>query len=155
MTPERIRFFLRCFYEQYILDCYQGYEVDSDQEGLTENLNKYDINGYFIKYLDIYVENTDFMKEYALLYNPILFNSSREQKPEDFNELQIFLIENIQLFLHTILEAAINSQLKPSKAKGLKLHIKPIDNKEIKLISLIDKAEEKMKELNVSPPAMG
>jgi hypothetical protein len=155
MTPERIKFFLRCFYEQYILDCYQGYDVDSDQESVTENLGKYDINGYFLKYLDIYVENADFMKEYPILYNPGLFDISREQKPEDFNELQIFLIENIQLFLHTILEAAINTQLKTSKINGLKLYMKPIDNKDIKLLDLIDKAEKKMTKLQVLPPAMG
>ena len=155
MTPERIKLFLRCFYEQYITDCYQGYDVESDLESLSENLGKYDINGYFLKYLDIYIENADFMKEYAVLYNPALFDSAREQKPEDFNDLQIFLIENIQLFLHTILEAAINTQLKTSKVNGLKLYMKPIDNKSIRLLDLIDKAEKKMTKLQILPPAMG
>jgi hypothetical protein len=155
MTPERIKLFLRCFYEQYILDCYQGYDVDTDQESLSENLGKYDINGYFLKYLDIYIENTDFMKEYSVLYNPALFDVSREQNPEVFNELQIFLIENIQLFLHTILETAINTQSKTSKINGLKLYMKPIDNKSIRLIELVEKAEKKMTKLQVLPPAMG
>ncbi len=156
MTPERIKLFLRCFYEEYIEASYQGYEVDTESEALTEQLGKYDVNRYYLKHLDIYIETGDFMKEYAMIYNPSLFSISKEAEPESFNDLEIFLIENIQLFLHTILEAAVNSQiLKNSKVKGLKLYMNPIDNKSLKLVELVDDAEKKMKLLNVLPPAMG
>ena len=155
MTPERIKTFLRCFYEEYIITCYEGYEADAD-DALVEKMEQYDVQGYFIKNLDIYIENSDFMKEYSIIYNTKLFGSTKEQNPEPFNDLQIFLIENIQLFLHTILEAAINSYvLKDSKIKELKLFIKPIDNKTIHLLNLIDSTEGKMKNINVLPPAMG
>ena len=157
MTPERIKLFLRCFYERYVSDCYVGYDVESDTEnGLSEKMEHYNVQDYFIENLDIYVENCDFLKEYTVLYNPALFNILKEENPEPFNELQIFLIENIQLFLHTILEAAINSYvLKTSKIKELKLYIKPIDNTSVCLLDLIDGAENNMKKLNVSPPAIG
>jgi hypothetical protein len=157
MTPERIKLFLRCFYKNYILECYEGYDMDADKNGdLQEKMEHYDVTGYFLKHLDIYVDNTDFMKEYALLYNPALFNAQKESNPEVFNELQIFLIENIQLFLYAILEAAINSYiLKTSKVNNLRLRIKPIDNKTVELVKLIDLAEGEMKNMGISPPAMG
>ncbi len=157
MTPNRINLFLRCFYEAYILECYLQFKIESDKEKeLSEKLENYDVTGYLIKNLDIYVENCDFLKEYTILYNPVLFNVKKESNPELFNELQIFLIENIQLFLHTILETAINSYiLKESKIKSLKLYLKPIDNRTVSLIDLIEIAENKMKILNILPPAMG
>jgi hypothetical protein len=157
MTPERIKLFLRCFYKHYILECYEGYDIDANENGdLQAKMERYDVNGYFLRHLDIYIENTDFMKEYALIYNPALFNISKESNPEAFNELQIFLIENIQLFLYAILEAAINANiLKNSQVNGLRINIKPIDNKSIMLLKLIDKAEDEMKNLGISPPAMG
>ncbi len=157
MTPDRIKLFLRCFYEAYIEKCYEGFEIESDDNPeISRKMNAYDVQGYFIKNLDIYTENSDFLKEYTIIYNPVLFNIKKEDNPELFNELQIFLIENIQLFFHTILEAVINSYvLKDSKIKGLKLFVKAIDNKNIKLIDLIDASESTMKKLNVSPPAMG
>jgi hypothetical protein len=157
MTPDRIKLFLRCFYEFYVLECYERFEVEAtENKELSEKMENYDVQGYLIKNLDIYTENCDFLKEYSIFYNPVLFDLKKEANPELFNELQIFLIENIQLFFHTILEAAINSYvLKDSKITGLKLYVKPIDNKNIRLIDLIDKAENTMKGLNVSPPAMG
>jgi hypothetical protein len=157
MTPDRIKLFLRCFYECYVVDCYEGYDIESDPEqGLSEKMNNYNVQGYFIENLDIYVSHCDFMKEYSILYNPALFTILKKENPEPFNELQIFLIENIQLFFHTILEAAINSYvLKTSKIKGLKLYMKPIDNTTIRLLDLIDTTENNMKKLNVLPPAMG
>ncbi|HVD97497.1 MAG TPA: hypothetical protein VNB90_04775 [Cytophagaceae bacterium] len=155
MTPERIKLFLRCFYEYYIDKVFEGFEADAD-DGQTSKLEQYDVKGYFLKNLDIYIENCDFQKEYAKIYNPELFSISKEQNPEAFNELEIFLIENIQLFLHTILEAAINNLiLKDTKIKELKIYLKPIDNKTIKLVNIVDAAEKKMKDLNVWPPAMG
>jgi len=156
MTPERIKLFLRCFYEAYILDCYQGFEIEDDTENWSKKMDQYNISGYLIENLDIYIENCDFLKEYSIIYNPVLFDSKKETNPELFNELQISLIENIQLFLHTILEAVINSQiLKTSKVKGLRLYIAAIDNKKIYLLNLVEKAEEQMKKLHVHPPAMG
>ncbi|HSZ26310.1 MAG TPA: hypothetical protein VK766_11340 [Cytophagaceae bacterium] len=156
MTPDRIKLFLSCFYEQYILECYQGYTMEVSQVELSEKLEKYDVTGYFLKHLDIYVENCSYLKEYSILYNPSLFDIQREANPEVFNELQIFLIENIQFFLYTILEAAINSHGRNMSAPiGLQIQVKPIDNKHIKLIHLIEKAEQKMNDLNVMPPAMG
>ncbi len=155
MTPDRIKFFLRSFYQAYILSCYERYEIEADNE-LEKKVEQYDIQGYFFKNLDIYVENCDFLKEYQTLYNPKLFAIKKEDDPELFNDLQIFLIENIQLFLHTILETGINSYLlKTTKIKGIKLYMKVIDNTNIKLIELIDQAEEEMKNKNILPPAMG
>ena len=157
MTPERIKFFLKCFYEEYINQCYQGYDIESDvKKELSKKMENYDIEGYFVKNLDIYVENCDFMKEYSILYNPLLFSIKKEDNPELFNELQLFLIENIQLFLHTILESAIKAYLaNDSNATGIRVFIKAIDNKNSKLIDLIDLAEENMKKNNILPPAMG
>ncbi len=156
MTPERIKLFLRCFYEAYTEASYQGFEADIENDVLTQQLENYDVNSYFLKHLDIYVQSVDFMKEYDRIYNPALFSIAKEANPEAFNDLEIFLIENIQLFLHTILEAAINTQLlKDEKVKGLTLYMKPVDNKSLKLVELIDEAEKKMKDLNVLPPAMG
>ncbi len=157
MTPERIKLFLRCFYERYTEASYQGYELLPEQAELTDELGKYDVNGYFLKHLDIYIQNCDFRKEYGILYNPSLFESSKEAQAEAFNELELFLIENIQLFLHTILEAAIHSGITGVKvaSQGLKIYMRPVDNKSLRLIDLIDAAEQRMKELKVLPPAMG
>jgi hypothetical protein len=106
--------------------------------------------------LDVYVEHCDYRKEYDFLYNPQLFELSREKNPEIFNELEIFLIENIQLFFHTILEAAITTHIiKESTIKGLKIIVKPLDNKSVKLVELVDGAERRMKEKGILPPAMG
>jgi hypothetical protein len=156
MTPERIKLFLRCFYEEYVRTVYQGFEAETETEELARQLNDYDVHSYFLNHLDIYVQHCDFMKEYSFIYNPAIFDISKEKQPETFNELELFLIENIQLFLHTILEAAINTYIvKTSTIKGLKIFVKPIDNKSIKIVDLVDKAEKRMKELNVLPPAMG
>lgn len=157
MTPERIKYFLRSFYESYIQTCYDGYEVNYDSKNEpNEDLERYNIEDYFIKHLDIYIENCNFMKEYEMIYNPLLFNLKKEDNPEVFNDLQIFFIENIQLFLHTILESALNTLVvKEQKVKELKLFMKAIDNKTIKLLAIIDDAEDKMKASNVLPPAMG
>lgn len=156
MTEERIKTFLFCFYEQYIESAYLGFEVATEDPELTAQLDQYDVHSYFLRYLDVYVQNSDFMKEYTFLYNPSLFTSTKEAQPESFNDLEIFLIENIQLFLHTILEAAIHKQiLKDSQVEGLQIHMKPVDNKAVKLVDLVDGAEKRMKERNVMPPAMG
>ncbi len=157
MTPDRIKLFLRSFYECYIIDCYQGYKVASESAAeVSEKMDHYNVEGYFIENLDIYVENCDFLKEYNLLYNPALFNIAKEANPELFNELQLFLIENIQLFLHAMLEAAIHSYVaESSQSVEFEFYIKPIDNKNIRLIDLIDAAEAAMKKMNYLPPAMG
>ncbi len=156
MTPDRIQAFLRCFYEQYLEDSFQGFEVEEEDEKLMEAIEQYDVHGYLSKNLDIYIQHCDWRKEYSILYNPKLFRISKESDPEAFNELEIFLIENIQLFFHTILEAALNTYiLKSSSVKGLKIHMKPVDNAQLRLETLVDLAEEKMKKLNILPPAMG
>lgn len=156
MTPERIKLFLRCFYEEYVENAYQGFEAEAETEELAKQLDSYDVHSYFIKNLDIYVQHCDFMKEYTFIYNPRIFDIPKEKEPETFNDLELFLIENIQLFLHTILEAAINTYiLKDSSINGLQIIVKPIDNKSVKLVDLVDGAEKRMKSLHVLPPAMG
>lgn len=156
MTPERIKAFLKSFYEVYVLDCFEGFEVASSTDEMAKKMEQYDVKAYFLNHLEIYVESIDYQKEYNRLYNNTLFYASRDNNPEVFNELEIFLIENIQLFLHTILEAGLNTHVsKDKKVEDLKIFLKPIDNKSIKLLELIDKAEEKMKVLQILPPAMG
>lgn len=156
MTPERIKMFLRCFYEEYITKAYQGFEAETESDEQAQQLDNYDVQAYFLKHLDIYVQHCDYKKEYTYIYNPRIFDISKEKEPETFNELELFLIENIQLFLHTILEAAIHTYIiKESGSSGLKIFMKPIDNNSIKLVDLVDSTERKMKEMNILPPAMG
>jgi len=156
MTPERIKNFLSFFYKSYIHNSYIGFELKYKDDDLIQKLENYDIQNYFIQHLDIYIENTDFLKEYNLIYNARLFYISKENAAEEFNDLEIFLIENIQLFLHTIFESAIQKLiLKENKEIGIFLKFTPIDNKSCKLIDLITEAEENMKTAGINPPAMG
>ncbi len=155
MTESRIKTFLVYFYEQYILTCYNGFELAIENKELLKKIENYDIEGYFLKHLDIYVESGDAFKEYSMLYNNTLFAGSRDQNPEDFNQLELFLIENIQLFVHTILEEALKKTVERSDSLGVRLYFKPIDNKEVKLIDLVSCSEQKMKEEGLMPPSMG
>jgi hypothetical protein len=156
MTPDRIKLFLRCFYKQYLLQSYQRVEAGGQQGDLSQEIEQYDVPAYLIKHLDIYLDSCDPMKDYNMVYNIRLFETTKITEPELFNELQIFMIENILLFWHTILEAAIQSHmLKSGKPEKVKLHLLPIDNLEIQLTSLIQQAEEEMEQMNVLPPARG
>lgn len=155
MTESRIKTFLTYFYECYILTCYKGFELPIEEEGLGEKILAYDLKSYFLKHLDIYVESGDAYKEYATLYKSSLFVVSREHDPEVFNQLELFLIENIQLFAHTIVEAALEKITGKTTSSGIRLHFKPIDNKEVKLIDIVTYAEEKMKANDLLPPSMG
>jgi hypothetical protein len=153
MTPERIKLFLRYFYEQYVNRCYKGCEVVLE-DGSIFDMEQYDISQYMINNLEIYIEHCDHIKEYSVIYNPFLFNMTRQEKPEDFNKLQIFMIENIQLFFHAILESVVCSTLaKDRKVKKIKLFFRMIDNGEVKLMDLVTSAEEQMKINKIQPPS--
>lgn len=155
MTPERIRFFMRYFYEQYVGRCYKGCEVILE-DGSVFDIGQYNVPQYMINNLDIYIEHCDFMKEYPIVYNSFLFEVTRQEKPEDFNKLQIFMIDNIQLFFHTIVESvAATTLVKEKKIKKIKLFFKMIDNAEVKLIDLVTSAENQMKAKQLVPPSEG
>ena len=155
MTPERINSFLHSFYEQYVETCYKGCEVILE-DGSSVDMNQFDVPQYLINHLDIYMEHCNCIKEYSIIYNPSLFYASRKDKPEDFNQFHIYMIDNIQLFFYTILESVISETiLNEKKIKKLKLSYHLIDNGEIQLLDLITAAEEKMKSKGIKPPAQG
>ena len=124
------------------------------EDGSVFDIGQYNVPQYLINNLDIYLEHSDCVKEYAMVYNPLLFNAARTEKPEDFNKLQIFMIDNIQLFFHTIIESVISTTLvKEKKIKKIKLFFKMIDNLDIKLIDLIIDAEKQMRLNQLVPPS--
>jgi hypothetical protein len=154
MTKERIQQFLQFFYGSYFETCFQGCEVLLE-DGSSFQADATEVRDFLLQHIDIYIEHTDYLKEYSTIYNTSLFNIDRLTKPEDFNKLQIFLIENIQLFFYTILEAAYTKKYMAQKIKKIKLSFKQIDNQEIKLIDLINLSEEKMVNLQLIPPSKG
>jgi hypothetical protein len=154
MTQERIQQFLQLFYESYTDTCFQSCEVFLE-DGSSFTVDKSEVCNFLIQHIDIYVEHTDYSKEYATIYNSSLFHSNRTSKPEEFNKFQIFLIENIQLFFHTILEAAYTKKYMSKRIKKIKLSMKLIDNQEVNLLDIINQTEERMKGMQMIPPSQG
>lgn len=154
MTQERIQQFLQFFYESYTETCFQNCEVLLE-DGSSFTVDKSEVGDFLVQHIDIYVEHTDYSREYTTIYNSSLFHSNRNNKPEEFNKFQIFLIENIQLFFHTILEAAYTKKYMTKRIKKIKLSMKLIDNQEVNLLDIINQAEEKMKSLQMIPPSQG
>lgn len=155
MIPERIKLFLHYFYAQYVENCYKGTEVVL-ADGSTFDMGQFNVPQYMVNHLDIYIEHCNYEKEYSLLYNPSLFYSSRKKEPEEFNQLHIYMIDNIQLFFHTILDSVISKTLlKENKIKALKLQFRLIDNEEVKLMDLVNAAEKKMIAQGIEPPSKG
>jgi hypothetical protein len=138
MTPEKLARFLYFFYKAYLKRCYAGVSA-KDQDGKALDLSDIDLPGYLQKHVDIYVQHTDLNKEYERIYQTGLFYCKKNEKPEDFNELEIFFIENFRLFCHSISEAAL-AKKHPTLAR-VSLSFHPIDNENISLLALVEDAE--------------
>ena len=138
MSPEKLARFLYFFYKAYLKKCYAG-ATAKDEQGNSLDLTETDIPGYLQKHVDIYVQHTDMNKDYQHLYNTGLFYVKKEEKPDVFNELELFFIENFHLFCHSITQAALTK--KYSELKVLNLTFRPIDNHSVSLLALVEDAE--------------
>lgn len=138
MSPERLARFLYFFYKGYLRQSFIDGKALNESHGEI-GLDEFDVLSYLQKNVDIYVQHTEMDKDYAALYNTKLFYSDKTKEPELFNELEIFLIENFQLFCHTILQAVLQKKF-PDLVR-LDLKFRPIDNKEVHLLPLVEDAE--------------
>jgi hypothetical protein len=155
MTPERIKGFLQYFYSQYIAVCYEGCEVVQDDDS-TIDMEPYNVAGYLNANLDIYMEHCNYEREYNQIYNKSMFQQNRTETPEPFNELQIFLIENIQMFFHAMLGAVVKEKLaKDKNVKEIIIKFRQIDNEKINFREMVYAAEDNMKSNGLMPPSMG
>lgn len=156
MTQDRILSFLAYFYQQYLDKSYTSVRITPENPLLEGKLAQFDMKDFLLSHLDIYLSLCEPEKEYQFIYNVSLFTSTREEKAEAFNELQLFLIENIQLFFHSMAEATFRKKkLIEDEEVRVLLSFAPIDNRKLRLVELVYAAEDQMKADGLKPPAMG